>query len=94
MLNRVFLIPTVDGTPRLGRRPYALEQHIERMSDLRLLQVTDAIGDDVQESPGGLGDSQAYHKNNQLQLRSNGTLTLILRSSWRRLRQRCGGAEH
>ena len=44
-----------------------LEQHMERMADLeRLLGVADSLGDNVPEGPGGLGDSQAYHRNNQL----------------------------
>ena len=69
MLNRVFSrYQQLMAHPRWGLLPtVCLEQHIERMSDLeRLLQVSNAIGDDVPESPGGLGDSQEYHKNNQL----------------------------
>ena len=69
MLNRVFSrYQQLMAHPRLGSADrMRLEQHIERMSDLeRLLQVSNAIGDDVPESPGGLGDSHAYHKNNQL----------------------------
>lgn len=69
MLNRVYAqYQRLLQHPRLsvGDR-IRLEQHIERMADLeRLLGVSEALGDQVPEGPGPLGDSQAYHRNNQL----------------------------
>lgn len=69
MLNRVYArYRRLLQHPRLsGADRVRLEQHMTRMADLeRLLGVSAALGDNVPESPGSLGDSQAYHRNNQL----------------------------
>jgi hypothetical protein len=69
LLNRV-----IDNYHRLSLHPrlanadrVRLEQHMDRTSDLqRLLSVASALEANIAESPGATGDSQAYHRNNQL----------------------------
>ena len=69
MLNRVYTeYRRLLRHPRLstGDR-IRLEQHMERMADLeRLLGVSEALDGNIPHGPGALGDSQAYHRNNQL----------------------------
>ena len=72
--NRTTLDRVYEGYQRLIQHPrlsasdrIRLEQHMDRMADLeRLLSVAEELGTELPEGPGGLGDSQAYHRNNQL----------------------------
>ena len=67
MLNRGGASTSLQHPRLSGADRVRLEQHMTRMADLeRLLGVSEALVDDVPESPGSLGDSQAYHRNNQL----------------------------
>ncbi len=69
LLNRVY-----DQYRRMLRHPrlasadrVRLEQHMTRMADLeRLLSVSGNLEGEMPSGPGTSGDSQAYHRNNQL----------------------------